>query len=69
MKVKVRSFPDGKIRREITLKDNATVLELLKRLDLRPDSWIVVRNDKAIPEDAPLKDGDSLRLLSVISGG
>ncbi|MEM3038793.1 MAG: MoaD/ThiS family protein [Thermoplasmata archaeon] len=69
MKVKVRSFPDGKIRREITLKDNATVLELLKRLDLRPDSWIVVRNGKAIPEDAPLKDGDSLRLLSVISGG
>lgn len=69
MKVKVRSFPEGQIRKEITLEDNARVFELLKKLDLRPDNWIVVRDDKAIPEDAPLKDGDSIRLLSVISGG
>lgn len=69
MKVKVRSFPEGQIRKEIMLEDNARVLDLLKKLDLRPDSWIVVRDDKAIPEDAPLKDGDSIRLLSVISGG
>jgi|YelNatPaOPRAMG01_1025707.scaffolds.fasta_scaffold09346_8 sulfur carrier protein ThiS len=69
MRIKVRSFPDGRIDKEMTLEEDAVVFDLLKRLDLRPDSWIVIRNGKAIPEDTPLKDGDSLRLLSVISGG
>lgn len=69
MKIKVRSFPSREINKTIELKSDATVIDLLKELDLRPDSWIVVRDEKAIPEDAPLKDGDSLRLLSVISGG
>ena len=69
MKVSVCSFPGGQIRRDIKLDRDATALDLLRKLDLRPDIWIVVRDGKAIPEDAPLKDGDLLRLLSVISGG
>jgi len=69
MRIKVRSFPVGDIEKTVELKSKATVIDLLRELDLRPDSWIVVRDEKAIPEDAPLKDGDSLRLLSVISGG
>lgn len=69
MKVSVRSFPEGKIQKDVKLNKDATALDLLRKLDLRPDSWIVVREEKAIPDDAPLKDGDSLTLLSVISGG
>lgn len=69
MKIFVNSFPRGEIQKNVRLDDNATVFDLIKKLNLHPDSWIVVRDDKAIPEDAPLKDGDSVKLFSVVSGG
>ena len=69
MKINAKSFPRGEVDKTVELKAEATVLDLLKKLDLRPDAWIAVRDDKAIPDDAPLEDGDSIRLLSVVSGG
>jgi len=69
MKIKAKSFPRGEIDKTVDLKTDARVFDLLKALDLRPDAWIAIRDDKAIPDDAPLEDGDSIRLLSVVSGG
>ena len=69
MKVSVKSFPRGEVDKSVQLPDGATVLDLLKALDMRPDAWIASREGKAIPDDSPLKDGDSIRLLSVVSGG
>jgi sulfur carrier protein ThiS len=69
LKIKVKSFPRGEVDKSIELPDKSTALDLFKALNMRPDNWIVSRDDKMIPDDCPLKDGDSIRLLSVVSGG
>lgn len=69
MRISVKSFPRSEVDRTVDLPSGATVFDLLKALDMRPDSWIASRDSSAIPDDSPLKDGDSIRLLSVVSGG
>ena len=69
MKVKVKSFPRGEVDKSIELPEVSTALDLFKALNMRPDNWIVSRDDRVIPDDSPLNDGDSIRLLSVVSGG
>lgn len=69
IKITVRSFPRGEIDESIELPESANALDLFKAMDIRPDNWILVRQDKIIPDDAVLHDGDSIKLLSVISGG
>ena len=69
MQVAVKSFPRGEVDKSVKIAEGSTVLDLLKKLDMRPDNWIATRDGKAIPDDSPLKDGDSIRLLSVVSGG
>ena len=69
IQVSVKSFPRGDIDKNVKIAEGSTVLDLLKKLDMRPDNWIATRDSKAIPDDSPLKNGDSIRLLSVVSGG
>ena len=69
MRVSVKSFPRGEVDRTVELPDGSSAMDLFKALDMRPDNWIVARGDRVIPDDAVLKDGESLRLLSVVSGG
>jgi len=46
-----------------------TVAELLLQLKINPQTVLIVRNNQVITEDEKLKNGDSLELLSVVSGG
>jgi len=46
-----------------------TVLQMLKRADLLPESVLVVRNGKLVTEDQRLTPGDNVKIVSVISGG
>ncbi|MBI2151455.1 MoaD/ThiS family protein [Candidatus Woesearchaeota archaeon] len=46
-----------------------TVQELLLQLNINPQTVLIVRNNQVITEDEKLKDGDTLELLSVVSGG
>ncbi len=46
-----------------------TISEIFKKLNLSMDSFIIVRNNELITEHATLREGDTIRLLSVISGG
>lgn len=43
--------------------------ELLKKLKINPVTVLVVRNGKIVLEDEVLKDGDKVKILSVVSGG
>ena len=45
------------------------VKDLLSKLRLNPEGFLVVRNDEVITEDETLHDHDRVDLLSVISGG
>jgi len=69
IRISVKSFPKGEVDKSMEMPNGSSVLDLLKKLDMRPDNWIATRDSKAIPDDSPLKDGDSIRLLSVVSGG
>ncbi len=43
--------------------------DLLKKLDILPDTVLVVRDGQLITEDTILKDEDNIKLVAVISGG
>jgi len=56
----------------ISLRDDATVLDVLEDLGLFPDEVIIIsekRLNKPIPVDSEVIPGDRLRLIPVASGG
>jgi sulfur carrier protein ThiS len=58
-----------KDKKEIDLKDGSTVIDLLKKLNLKPDTLIVLNDDIPIPIDEVLKDKQNLSIILVSSGG
>ena len=53
----------------LEMNENATGLDLLKKLGLAPDAHILLRVDVPIAVDEPLADGDRVRIIAVVSGG
>ena len=51
------------------MKFRGTVSELLRAMNMNPESVIVVKNNTVVTEDEVLADEDSVRVLSVVSGG
>jgi thiamine biosynthesis protein ThiS len=51
------------------VKAGMTLLSSLEKIGVLPESVIAVRNGEMILEDEILKDGDEVKLVSVISGG
>ena len=51
------------------VRAGSTLLDALKKLEILPEAVICVRNGELITEDTILKDGESIKLISVISGG
>ncbi len=45
------------------------VQQLLKRLDLLPESVLVVRNGTLVTEDQRLLPEDKVKIVAVVSGG
>jgi sulfur carrier protein ThiS len=68
MKVIVRFYP-SKETKEIELEEGTTGLSLIENLNLNPDSYILTRSGKPIPIDEELTEGETLTLISVVSGG
>ena len=68
MKIKVKISRTNETK-EIKLENGASVQNLLKKINLKPDTIIVLNNDKPIPIDDELKNGEELTILQVSSGG
>ena len=58
-----------KEQKTITLTSKAKVKDLLTHLGLNPVVVLVTRDNKVLIEDQELKDKDSVKILSVVSGG
>jgi len=56
-------------RREIELRGPMTVLALLERLEVNPESVLVIVGDQLVTRDARLADTDDIEIRPVISGG
>jgi sulfur carrier protein len=56
-------------RREVELPGPLTVDALLRRLELNPESVLVIAGDELVPRDARLEDEANVEIRPVISGG
>ncbi|MBI2154374.1 MAG: MoaD/ThiS family protein [Candidatus Rokubacteria bacterium] len=56
-------------RREVEVAGRRRVRELLKELDILPETVLVIRGDEMITGDTVVGDEDVIELRPVISGG
>jgi sulfur carrier protein len=56
-------------RREVEVSGPTTVDALLGRLEINPESVLVICHDTLVTRDAELADTDTVEIRSVISGG
>jgi sulfur carrier protein len=56
-------------RRELEVAAPANVEQLLRRLDVVPESVLVIRNDTLVTRDERLADDDVVEIRPVVSGG
>jgi sulfur carrier protein len=56
-------------RRELEVEGPVTVSALLERLDVNPESVLVICGDTLVTRDARLADDDIIEIRPVISGG
>ncbi|MCK5636190.1 MAG: MoaD/ThiS family protein [Thermoplasmatales archaeon] len=68
MKIKVKLSRTNETR-EINIEKETTVGDLLKKINLKPDTLIVMNKDMPIPIDNVLKEGQELTIIQVSSGG
>lgn len=57
---------DGKT---VDVEHSGSARELLERLEILPETVLIVRDGILITEDDPLDGAEQVELLSVISGG
>ena len=56
-------------RRELELRGPITVGALLQRLELNPESVLVIADDELVTHDVRLDDSVAVEIRPVISGG
>lgn len=55
--------------KEIHLETGSTVNDLLREMNFKPDTLIVMSNNTPIPIDNELKEGQEVTIIQVSSGG
>ncbi|MDH7517959.1 MAG: MoaD/ThiS family protein [Candidatus Thermoplasmatota archaeon] len=68
MKIKVR-IPKTNNVREIQIKKGSTVADLLKNLNIKPDTVIAMSKNMPIPVDDTLNENQEITIIHVSSGG
>ena len=56
-------------RREIEVEGRRQVRDVLRELDLNPESVLVIRDGNMLTRDDTVESGDTIEILSAISGG
>lgn len=67
VRVLLHGFPEKE--RSIDVPAGTTVGDLLKALDIRRDLVVVFRRDRPVPDADAVADGETLRVLRIVSGG
>jgi len=55
--------------KKINLKKGSTIIDLLKKIDIKPDTVIIMKDNKPIPIDEELNTNQELTIIQVSSGG
>ena len=69
MMIKTIFLPREAEEKELEMADGSTGMELLEKLNLPPDVHILIRDKLPIPLDEKLFNGESIKIISVVSGG
>lgn len=56
-------------RREVEVAGNRRVKDVLRELDILPETVLVIRGDDLVTADQLLRDDDTIELRPVMSGG
>lgn len=64
---RLHGFPEKE--RALELATGATADDAPRALGIRPELVLVFRGDRPLPSDEPLVEGDSIRIVRVVSGG
>ena len=56
-------------RREVQVAGGRRVKDILRELDVLPETVLVIRGDDLITADQLVRDGETLELRPVMSGG
>jgi len=56
-------------RREVDVAGNRRVKEVLRELDILPETVLVIRGDDLVTADQVVRDDDTIELRPVMSGG
>ena len=51
------------------VRAGSTVRSIIQKADLNPESVLALRNGKLINEETLAEDGDTIKLVAVVSGG
>ena len=54
---------------ELEFRESMSVNKLLKKLSLRKNEVVVIKNDTIVTEDEMLRPGDDVRIIDTVSGG
>jgi sulfur carrier protein ThiS len=68
VKIKVRISRINN-EKELQLEKRSTVLDLLNKLMIKPDTVVVLSNKIPVPIDDELKDKQEITIIQVFSGG
>jgi len=55
--------------KKIQMQQGSLINDLIKKINLKPDSLIVIENNKPVPIDDNLYNGQQLTIIEVSSGG
>jgi sulfur carrier protein len=56
-------------RREVDVPGNRRVKDVLRDLEILPETVLVIRGDELVTADQVVADGDTIELRPVMSGG
>ena len=56
-------------RREVEVRGNRRVKDILRELDIVPETVLVIRGDDLMTADQIVADGDTIEFRPVMSGG
>lgn len=55
--------------KKFEVKENSTARDALKKINIDPESVLISVNGKLVTDDIVLREGDTVKLVAVISGG
>jgi sulfur carrier protein ThiS len=68
VKITIKISRNNEIK-TIDLEKGSKIQDVLTKINMKPDTLIVMNKNKPIPIDDEVKEGDELTILQVSSGG